>query len=311
MQEGRIQAEKRVQQLEARQAEAERQLVGLAAAVETAAGESGAALEELRQATKGMLSEVISRIADQFDALQAALDEAIGGRAADAEDRAAAARLVQHSLEAQRQWLEERAEGMQQRVEARLEAADAAAAVVAEQQRQQVCQQLEAAQAENQQEAAGWRERTQAAEQRLQEQQRQQAAQGALLEQQGGQLAVLEQAGQQLAAAHSSAGVEQAAANAELQEQLASLAGEQAAAGARQDSTEGLLRQALTVWQRGLEEQVAAAEGRLAGQVAAATTAQQQLAGKFEEYKGYVKRLRREVTEARAEQGGAGACWQC
>ena len=133
LQEGRIQAEKRVQQLEARQAEAERQLVGLAAAVEASAVESGAAVEELRQATKGMLSEVISRIADQFDALQAALDEAIGGRAADAEERAAAARLVQQSLEAQRQWLEERAQGLQHRVEARLEAADAAAAAIAEQ----------------------------------------------------------------------------------------------------------------------------------------------------------------------------------
>lgn len=62
-QEGRIQTEKRLQQVEGRQAEVERQLAALAAAQAAAAAEAAAALEDLRQGTKAMLSEVIGRIA--------------------------------------------------------------------------------------------------------------------------------------------------------------------------------------------------------------------------------------------------------
>lgn len=62
-QEARIQSEKRLQQVEGRQAEVERQLAALAAAQAAAAAEAAAALEDLRQGTKAMLSEVIGRIA--------------------------------------------------------------------------------------------------------------------------------------------------------------------------------------------------------------------------------------------------------
>ena len=49
--------------MEGRQAEVERQLAALAAAQAAAAAEAAAALEDLRQGTKAMLSEVIGRIA--------------------------------------------------------------------------------------------------------------------------------------------------------------------------------------------------------------------------------------------------------
>eukprot|EP00887_Chlorella_sp_A99_P005419 scaffold1.g5419.t1 len=106
--EARIAGEKRAQQLEARQAEAERRLASLAGQVEELAAEQAVVLEELQQSTKTTLSEVVGRIADQFEAVQGALDEAIGSRLAEQEERQQAAQLLQESLAAQRQWAEER-----------------------------------------------------------------------------------------------------------------------------------------------------------------------------------------------------------
>lgn len=311
-QEARIQAEKRLQQVEARQAEAERQLAALAAAVDAAAGEAAAGLDELRGATKAMLSEFVARIADQFDALQAALEEAAGARGAEAEERAAAAAATTAGLEAQRAWVEERATALADRVAAGVEEAARATAAVAEAQAERSAAALQQAQ----QEAAVLRSGLEAAEAALARQQADRQALAEQLEQQAQQLVMVTAAQEAQAAAISEAQLAAKAAEAAAQsgaseaatallQRVDALAEQQAGEAKRQNEAEGLLRQALTVWQRGLEEQMAALEGRLASQAAAALKEHQQLTSRFQEYRGYVKRLRREVAEARAEQGEA------
>jgi hypothetical protein len=310
LQEGRIQAEKRLQQVETRQAEVERQLAALVASADATAAESAGAVEELRQATKGMLSEVIGRIADQFDALQAALEEAIGSRAAEAEDRAAAAEAVQHSLDAQREWLQHRVDSLQQQLEERLEAGSTASAAAMEQQQQRVQEQLGAVQAAVQRDSAELRAGLEASRQQLDEAQQRQEEQAEHIDNHAAQLVAATEARQQAAAAleqSSSEAARQAAeASAAVQQQLSALADEQAAAASRQTGAEGLLRQALNVWQRGVEDQFAGLEARLAQKVTAAADAQEQLAARFEEYKGYVKRLRRQLAGVQTEQGEPG-----
>jgi chromosome segregation ATPase len=311
LQEARIQAEKRLQQVEARQAEARRQLAALGAAADAVAANATAAVEELRQATKGMLGEVISRIADQFDALQAALEEAIGGRAAEAEARAAAAAAQQRALAEQRAWVEQQARELQQQLDEKLTAAGSKVAAAADEQRQVLESQLHEAVATQQQASAEVKADLEATHQRLLEIGQKQAAADDRLEQQERQLAEVAAAQEaatpalsdKLAAMQQGQKAQSAALEA-LQQRLASLAEQHTAAVAQQASGEGLLREALTVWQQGLEGQLSTLEGRLGGRQDAATAAQEALAAKLEEYKSYLKRLRRQVAEAGTQQGG-------
>ncbi len=89
--EARVAGELRLQAAEARAAAAEVALRQVEAGAAGAAAEQAAALDELRGATKGMLSEVVRRIAEQFDAVQGALEAAIAERAGERAEAAAAA----------------------------------------------------------------------------------------------------------------------------------------------------------------------------------------------------------------------------
>ena len=79
----RLEQELRMQQLEERQSATEASLRQFEQHIDSVLDQQTAELDELRQAMRSMLSEVVSRIADQFDAVQSSLEEAIAGRAAD------------------------------------------------------------------------------------------------------------------------------------------------------------------------------------------------------------------------------------
>ncbi len=85
LQEARAQQVAELQRLEQRQAAVELRMEALAAALEqrlaAAAQEQAAVLGGLQDFFNSTLSQVISSVADQFDAVQQALDEAISGRA--------------------------------------------------------------------------------------------------------------------------------------------------------------------------------------------------------------------------------------
>ncbi|GAB4817803.1 hypothetical protein N2152v2_004849 [Parachlorella kessleri] len=119
--------------LEQRQAAAEARYETLAAALEqrlaAVAQEQETALGAMREFFSTTLSQargwavpacgttgsdlVISSVADQFDAVQQALDEAISGRAERQHEQSEAAKLVQESLAAQREWVEQQAGSLQ------------------------------------------------------------------------------------------------------------------------------------------------------------------------------------------------------
>jgi hypothetical protein len=96
--EARVAGELRLQAAEARAAAAEVALRQVEAGAAGAAAEQAAALDELRGATKGMLSEVVRRIAEQFDAVQGALEAAIAERAGERSEAAAAAAATAAAL---------------------------------------------------------------------------------------------------------------------------------------------------------------------------------------------------------------------
>lgn len=77
--------ELRVQGLEARITTAEAVLQELENKVDDAAATQASHVDELRQMTRGMLSQVINRIADQFDAVQESLEEVMTSHTRDRE----------------------------------------------------------------------------------------------------------------------------------------------------------------------------------------------------------------------------------
>lgn len=94
----RVEHELRLQQLEQRQAAAEATLRQMQEQIDEALSQQAAEFDELRQAMRGMMSQVVGRIADQFDAVQASLEEAIAGRATDAATQAEAVACLQTDL---------------------------------------------------------------------------------------------------------------------------------------------------------------------------------------------------------------------
>lgn len=76
--------------------------------------------------TKSMLSQVVSRIADQFDAVQASLDEAVAGRAEDLAQTMQALQTLHASLAELRTWTQEQASSTKQEVDKLAESQEAA-----------------------------------------------------------------------------------------------------------------------------------------------------------------------------------------
>ena len=94
----RVEHELRLQQLEQRQASTDAALRQMQEHVDEALAQQAAEFDELRQAMRGMMSQVVSRIADQFDAVQSSLEEAIAGRAADVEQQTETAQSLQNEI---------------------------------------------------------------------------------------------------------------------------------------------------------------------------------------------------------------------
>ena len=202
-------------------------------------------LEELRQSTREAVADVIDRVAEQFEALQAALDEAVGDRAADTKERAAAARLVGDALAAQRQWTEEQLADTRTRA---TQAADAAIAALASS--------IELFKTENKAAITAMQEKIQIELQMAAE-----------------------------------VGCNQQDAIDDLKKKfhdtanaVTSLAQDLEITQIKDAESMTQLKQAVQVWQQGLEEKLV-----LLGQ-------------KFDQYRGYVKRLRKEVGDVRVGQ---------
>jgi len=202
-------------------------------------------LEELRQSTREAVADVIDRVAEQFEALQAALDEAVGDRAADAKERAAAARLVGDALAAQRQWTEEQLADTRTRT---TQAADAAIAALASS--------IELFKTENKAAITAMQEKVQIELQMAAE-----------------------------------VGCNQQDAIDDLRKKLhdtatavTSLAQDLEITQNKDAESMTQLKQAVQVWQQGLEEKLVL------------------LGHKFDQYRGYVKKLRKEVGDVRVGQ---------
>ena len=76
----KIQQELRMQALEQRQATLEASLAQLDFHLHEATSQHASKAEELQQTMREMMSQVVSRVADQFDAVQVSVDEAVEGQ---------------------------------------------------------------------------------------------------------------------------------------------------------------------------------------------------------------------------------------
>jgi hypothetical protein len=243
--ESRFTIERRVQALEAKTASSDARIAGLDSQIEELRSRNIALLEELRQSTREAVADVIDRVAEQFEALQAALDEAVGDRAADAKERAAAARLVGDALAAQRQWTEEQLADTRTRT---TQAADAAIAALASS--------IELFKTENKAAITAMQEKVQIELQMAAE-----------------------------------VGCNQQDAIDDLRKKLhdtatavTSLAQDLEITQNKDAESMTQLKQAVQVWQQGLEEKLVL------------------LGHKFDQYRGYVKKLRKEVGDVRVGQ---------
>ena len=99
--------ERRLQAIEAKSAAADSRVSSLESQLDELRSRNVALLEDLRQSTREAVADVIDRVAEQFEALQMTLDEAVGDRALEARERAAASKLIGEALTVQRQWTEE------------------------------------------------------------------------------------------------------------------------------------------------------------------------------------------------------------
>lgn len=124
--------EQRLQALEQRQAAAEAALRSLEARAEAAAQAQAAELDDLGQSLRGMMSQVVTRIADQFDAVQGSLEEAIAGRDADAARAAEEAAALRAQVGARLQEQGEVTETSMEALRERVDAAEAGLAAAAE-----------------------------------------------------------------------------------------------------------------------------------------------------------------------------------
>lgn len=202
-------------------------------------------LEDLRQSTREAVADVIDRVAEQFEALQITLDGAIGDRAAEAKERAAAARLVGDALAAQRQWTEEQLADTRTKT---TQAADSAVAALASS--------IEDFKTENKATIAAMQEKIQL--------ELQMAAEVGSSQQD-----LIEELRRRCL---------------DTATTVTSLAQDLENNQTRDSESMIQLKQAVQVWQQGLEEKLV-----LLGQ-------------KFDQYRGYVKKLRKEVGDVRVGQ---------
>jgi hypothetical protein len=95
----RLQADLRFQEVERRQSDADNALVEAEARIDEALSQTAEDIEELRRDTRNMMSQVVSRIADQFDAVQGTLDDAIAARAAETAAQGASVEALKTSVQ--------------------------------------------------------------------------------------------------------------------------------------------------------------------------------------------------------------------
>jgi len=130
----RLAQELRLRQLEQHHAATTTSLRQLEQQVDDSIAQQEADLEELAQTMRGMMSQTVSRIADQFDAVQASLEEEATHRATDRAEQQQAGEALHREIAETRTWTEAHATSLRSEVSELIRAeTQAAAAQAAEQ----------------------------------------------------------------------------------------------------------------------------------------------------------------------------------
>jgi chromosome segregation ATPase len=130
----RIAQELRLQQLEQHRAASTASFRQLEQQVDDSIAQQETDLNELAQTMREMMSQTVSRIADQFDAVQASLEEAAANRATDRAEQQHAGQALQDKISETRTWTEAHASSLRNEVSELIRAeTQAAAAQAAEQ----------------------------------------------------------------------------------------------------------------------------------------------------------------------------------
>lgn len=123
--------ELRLQQLEQHHAATTASLRHLEQQVDDSIAQQEADLDELRQTLREMMSQTVSRIADQFDAVQASLEEEATNRATDRAEQQNAVKTLHEAVVETRIWTEAHANSLHSEVSELIRAETQAAAAQA------------------------------------------------------------------------------------------------------------------------------------------------------------------------------------